>query len=150
MKHYYLNKLGIKSDDCCIFNTTDKKVGKNFFKYKKEKAQHGFDSRETWALDYTSATWLYEHLCFYKEVANKIIDLNYHHIKIPVLHIKEENTITEEIENKTQLEAIDLIITYLKYYLSKQAETIEQEHLQYKYLQTAFKIYAEIITSMWW
>lgn len=150
MKHYYLNEIGIKSDDCCIFNTCDKKVGKNFLKFKKEKAQHTFDSRETWAMDYTSATWLYEHLCLYKDLVGKYIDLNSHTIEIPVLFKTGDGKLIERLETQTKLEAINLIICYLKEYFTMNTESIDQELLQFRYLKTAFKIYAEIITALWW
>lgn len=164
MAHKYLNKLGIKSTDVCIFNTEYKKHNK---RYKKERKKYGFDTRETWNLDYTSATWLYEHLKLYKKL--NICDLSYHKFNIPVLYDIPKNEIDinnpkqrytkEVIEEHTQEECIDLIIKCLETYLLSDKllgkdynfeEFYEKELRACEALKCAFKIYAEIILAMWW
>ena len=155
--HKYLNQIGIKSTDCCIFNTEEIDEKRNIF-FEQEKQEHSFDSRETWSLDYTSATWLYEHVQMYKEYASSVANLNFYKFDIPVLYeipsdkltFKNNSIIADSyfsinIENKTQLEAINLIIEYLEHYLIDR-----DEYKTNKYLEYAFKIYSIIILSMWW
>lgn len=166
MAHKYLNKLGIKSTEACIFNTEYKKHNK---RYKKERKKYGFDTRETWSMDYTSATWLYEHLKVFKK--NNVIDMDFGKYKIPVLYDIPENELNDDddtvisrftrevIEEHTQNEAIDLIIQYLENYLlsdkylSKDCDAEEWSKIQTRACESikcAFKIYAEIILAMWW
>lgn len=105
-----------------------------------------------------SATWLYEHVQMYKEYASSVVNLNFYKFDIPVLYeipsdkltFKNNSIIADSyfsinIENKTQLEAINLIIEYLEHYL------IDRDgYKTNKYLEYAFKIYSIIILSMWW
>lgn len=169
-RHYYLNKLGIKSDDPCIFNTGNRQDSQK--QYKKERLKHGFDSRELWSMEYTSACWLYEHINLYKEKAGKIVDLNFFTYYIPILYEIPNDELEyiegsklpkkylqEQIETRTQLEAINFIIQYLEFYLKHETDEETEEDLDkinkneqivYEYLQGAFRIYAEILPSMWW
>ena len=169
-RHYYLNKLGIKSDDPCIFNSGNNSEQYNCKRFKKERLKYGFDSRELWSMDYTSACWLYEHIKLYKKIAGKIVDLNFRTFYIPVFYEIPENELEyngkypknylcTQIETRTQLEAIDFIIQYLEFYLKydEYDDTEEDldkinknEQMAYEYLQGAFRIYAEILPSMWW
>lgn len=174
MPHKYLNDIGIESTDPCIFNTDAIEEPKYQDDYNKEKSVHNFDCRETFGMDYTSATWLYEHLQAYKEWAGKVVNLNFHTFSIPILYDipnnkleyikKEDGTRTDIVkvymydvyEKHTQLEAINRILSYLEYYFNKDKimnymeDEIKREQKQFEYLQGAFRIYAEIIPSMWW
>lgn len=133
MAHKYLNQLGIKSDAPCIFNP----VRRLNFKEWKQKRTHGFAMwQEIGSLDYTSATWLYEHIKLYREKAPEIIDFESDInpvFDIPVLHYIPESereytndlkiypkaVMREVIEPHGQLEAIDYIIKYLEYYFTE-------------------------------
>lgn len=174
MAHKYLNKLGIKSNVTCIFNTRDKELDdKKRKRWKKQRKNHEFDERETWELCYTSATWLYEHIKMFKNSTKDIINLSYHKFNIPVLYdipndkldlsVCCENQIAnkytkEVMEEHTQGEAIDLIIKYIEQYLLDIDHFNDYDFLEYhisetkakEALQCAFKIYAEIINTMWW
>lgn len=173
MSHKYLNMLGIKSNEYSIFNS------RRFpsIAVLKQKWTHGFATwREVSNLDYTSATWLYEHIKVYMDEASEIVDFDADpkRYNIPVLHDLEEieyykdnklfpiTTTQEIIEEHTQLEAIDYIIHYLEYFLTEPdfptydmplEESMNlvafSEARQYECLRCAFKIYACIIGSMW-
>lgn len=162
MAHKYLNKIGIESDNPCVFNTENTK---NIKRYKKERKKYGFDTRETWSMDFTSATWLYEHLKVFKKA--NICDLEYHKFNIPVLYGLAKSEIDENdpyrrytkevIEEHTQGEAIDLMIRYLEQYLYEyfkksdtSANMFDEDIKRAEYLQCAFKIYSEVICAMWW
>ena len=173
MAHKYLNKLGIKSNSCSIFNPV------RLFKFKelKQKRTHGFATwQEVGDLDTTSAMWLYEHIKVYRDTAMEIIDFDVDPSRydIPVLYDLDEIeyhmgnklfpiAVTKEvIESHSQLEAIDYIIKYLEYYLTEpdfpsydlpleEAMNLVtySEAKQWASLRCAFKIYAVIIGSMW-
>lgn len=164
--HKYLNEIGVKSTDPYIFNSDA--ISLCDAVYIKERMEHGFDSRETCALDYASATWLYEHLRVYKYQADRIIDLDAIEFDIPILYRIPDDKLEyrdgysfpvrfleSKIERKTQKETIDIMCEYLKnFLLHKELDTDKEvgicDMLSYEYLQGAFRIYAEVIPSMWW
>lgn len=176
MSHRYLNDIGIESIDSCVFNSEDRDGDNDRLNYfLKQREEYGFDDRETWSLDYTSAGWLYSHLLMYKEIGGEVVDLNFHKFLIPVLHDMTEEEIRDEmlnydlptpksfqkekLEEHTQLECIDYMINYLRYYLesnkhlaiAKEFDKLhEYEVREVECLQAAFKIYSIIIPSMWW
>lgn len=135
MAHYYLNKLGISSKDFSVFNPKGLS-----FRERRERRKHGFAFREVIDLDYTSATWLYEHIQVYKENAEKWIVMDDPNItfNIPVMHLlpKEKweylpgstellKKVQEEvIESHTQIEAINLMIEYLEYFFLEPEDPI--------------------------
>lgn len=164
--HKYLNEIGVKSTDPCIFNS--EAISVCDAEYSKERKEHGFDSRETWALDYASATWLYEHLKVFKDCADKIVDLDAIEFDVPILYRIPDDRLEyrngysfpvrfleSKTERKTQKEVIDIMCQYLKNFLSEKELDADKEvgicdMLSYEYLQGAFRIYAEVIPSMWW
>lgn len=157
MAHKYLNKLGVSSKDSCIFNSEDTS-DKRYKLFKKQRKKYGFDERETWSLDYTLATWLYEHLCVYEKVT--IVRLDYHEFDIPVLYIETDSenenkkkTYTK-LEHKNQKEAMDLCIEYLgKYIFSKCNDKFvpfEEEEIICVYYKTALEIISIIFPALWW
>lgn len=165
--HKYLNDLGVKSDETCIFNTENKDDNaERWQRFQEERKEHSFDSRETWSLDFTSATWLYEHLKAFKDYADKIVDLDAIEFDVPILYRIPDDRLEyrdgysfpvsfleSKTERKTQREAIDIMCQYLKnFLLDKEVDTDVGicDMLSYEYLKGAFRIYAEIIPSMWW
>jgi len=161
MAHYYLNKIGISSKDFSIFNP--KGLG---FSGRRQRRKHSFPLREVYNLDYTSATWLYEHLMLYKEYASTIIVLDDPSLTfdIPVLHLLPNEECEyyhndkrfpqkihkEVIETHTQLESIEIILKYLQVFLKEDEEINGLSELKkWDFLRCAFKIYSVIIGSMW-
>ncbi len=162
--HKYLNDIGIKSNDCCVFNTEEIDNERQEY-FIEQRQMYGFDERETWSMDYTFATWLYEHLQAYKEFANEVVDLEFHKFLIPVLYdipedkltyINEDKTIVSQykyeiIEEHTELEAIDIMIDYLKKYLIDTfSDDWKEDQIKIEYLQGAIGILKEVIPALWW
>lgn len=147
MSHKYLNDIGIKSNDVCIFNTEsiDKDRQKRF---KKQRKKYGFDERETWSMDYTIATWLYSHFKGYKKYTSKIIDLTYHKFDIPRWD-KENNIISDELIEVNQKEAINIVIKNIKFYL-KYSDDLDKADIAIKKFEYAFRIIGIIAPAMWW
>jgi len=144
--------------------------------FKKERKKYGFDSRETWCLQQTSAMWLYEHLKMYLKYAGKIVNLDHYTFEIQKVivdpKIWEETYIPEldkyihlsEPQEMTQKEAISLCCKYLKAFITtdQRRKKTEKEHegsplavyaaevIDNTKGQQAFRIYAEIFPAMWW
>ena len=68
----YLQKLGINIKNTPWGWCEDKKHNQRKKEWKKQRKIYGFDSRETWSLNYTIAILVYERLSMYNEV--NIID----------------------------------------------------------------------------
>lgn len=132
----YLEDLGItrKDYDCDLL--TDENDSRNE-RFKKEKEEYGFDSRETWDLDYTIAVFLYSRLKMYKEKASNIIDLKFHIIEF------EEKTYNQE-------EAIDFIIEKIGRYIKHTSIKIEEDEEIYNDYIRAIRMLAEIMSHLWW
>jgi hypothetical protein len=140
----YLEEIGISESQTCAPMTTaddDSRMPR----FIKQREEYGFDERETWALNFTFACWLYEHLRMYLEVGGQMVNLSYHHFDIPVLN--EDNT--EAIENHTQEECIALCCQYLENYLKLENDVDMCESAD-RNLKAAIKIFAEISPAMWW
>ena len=162
-RHKYLNNLGIRSTECCIFNTRGyRDAGKERKKrFQKQRKKYGFDERETWSLDYTLIGWLYSHLKMYLDLA--IVDLTYHTFKIPYLVALKDDELTfaqgcqlpdryyrEEQKEATQEEAIRLACEYMEYYLKYGGACGESEYRAAEMGICSLKIVAEIFGALWW
>lgn len=141
MSHKYLNKIGIKSTDTCIFNTEEKDDSRNK-RFKKQRKKYGFDERETWSMDYTLASWIYEHFMLYKKI--NCVDLTFHKFDIP----KWDDKILDEKVEITQEEGINLVLNNIKFFLKN--EDFDKELEAYERYKYALIIMAEIMPAMWW
>ena len=141
MAHKFLNKIGIKSTETCIFNTEEKDVSRNN-RFKKQRKKYGFDERETWSMDYTLACWIYEHFMLYKEI--NCVDLTFYKFNIP----KWNDEILDEKIEVTQEEAINLVLEHIEFFLiNEDFDREEEADNRFKY---ALIIMAEIMPAMWW
>lgn len=102
------------------------KIYKNderYKKFKKQRAERGFDDTETWGLDVTIAKFILPRLKRFKEISNGI----------PIGLTQEEwNKILDEI-----IEGFEII--------SKDNMTINSEKEQ-----RALKLFSEHYFSLWW
>ncbi len=150
MSHKYLNDIGIKSTECCIFNTNENNENKKRQKeFKKQRKKFGFDERETWALDYSFATWLYSHLMWFKEYAGNTIDLTTHTFDIPKWNDKKNKICKKKIIGVNQLEAIDIMIDCLKYYITHY-DKIEDYQITFEKIKYVCIIFGIVMPAMWW
>ena len=104
--------------------------------FEKEREIYGFDSRETWSLDYVFYMWLYERLKMYIEYAGEIVNLNFHKF---VYKEKEY----------TQLELINMMIERLESYLKKEDLFVLSEE-EYEPIKEIGEIWALVLPAMWW
>ena len=104
--------------------------------FEKEREIYGFDSRETWSLDYVFYMWLYERLKMYIEYAGEIVNLNFHKF---VYKEKEY----------TQLELINMMIERLEAYFKKEDLFVSSEE-EYEPIKEIGEIWALVLPAMWW
>lgn len=122
--------------------------------YKYQRKAFGFDERETWGLDVTSAIWLYEHLMMYREVGGDVIDFSGELLS----EEHRKNLFKLGYKINTLREGIDLILELLQQGINETYETITVissggeviKPEKTDYLKDAFKIYGELIHCMWW
>ena len=134
----YLDKLNIDKE--CYFNTKPKEkwydIRRKFRNWKFAR-EHKFYERETWGMDTTLATWLYEHFCAYRDSAGKIIDLEWHKIEI-------------DGETHNQKEWIDIFITELEDYLVLENDGYINYDVLLKKEQAMFSRIGKLMPYMWW
>ena len=148
----YLTELGVKEEavvNSLLFHDDENESRKELF--ESQRAELGFDERETWDLRYTSACWLYQHIKLYKELGGQIVDLTFYKFKF-----QEDDGSEVEL---TQVQAIDKILELLETFIKYENKSgiwedldkeNEEELNAQKCLCKAFKMYGEIIPAMWW
>lgn len=113
MNRKYLEDIGLKLEDIpqgfCLDEANNTTSGRGKL-WHLEREKYGFDSRETWDLDYTVKLYLYERLCMYKEklilVEDKLIKIEdiiykgdeYSHIEV-ITKILEGFKLSLTVEN---------------------------------------------------
>ena len=125
----YLKDIGVKREDIPKhYFPFDKRQ----FKWAKERRKYGFDSRETWSLDYTFALWIYERLMMYKEV--NCIDTDFH-------------TYKSKGETLTFTQCIDKMIEGFKI---KAKDSYVPGDEDWQKIDDAFKLFGLCHNSLWW
>lgn len=187
MAHKYYDDLGLEKDAICLFNTDvkeketvngKKKASKRQKKWNKMRKKYGFDSRETWSLDFTMNTWLHSHLKMFLDEASDTIDLSYHKVKIPVLvenpyfaipkaklhTLRHVRPFLVRKEHHTLQECIEIMIKYLEdVLLEKETFPSEQQDGEESWnssiindwcillkQKAVYNILAECVHLLWW
>lgn len=131
MNRKYLDDIGVTNRPD-TWNKDDSRQEE----WKAQRELYGFDERETWNLNYSFNLWLYERLKMYKEVAGKVIDLNYHKFEF------------EGQEYYTQEQMIDMILERLEN--SFKTEFDEFKENDFNYIHGAIKMFCIIYGALWW
>lgn len=128
MKRKYLDDIGVtdRPDTYC-------KGDKRQEKWEKQRKEYGFDSRETWNMDYSFHLWLYERLKMFLEV--NCVNLEYHKFKY-------------KGKEYTQKQMIDMMLERLEFSFSKKYNEFDEK--QFKYVSEIEKIWAKVLPAMWW
>lgn len=118
--------------------------------FEKEREIYGFDSRETWSLDYVFYMWLYERLKMFVEIGGQVVDLNFHKFNF-------------KGKEYTQLELINMMIERLEYYFNEDARDskideyrkqgmgiFEADNKAYEPVKEIGEIWALVLPAMWW
>ena len=133
MARKYLDDIGITIDKRP--EGWDNEDKKQVNKWKKEQSIFGFDSRETWSLDYTFYLWLYERLMHFRKKSSQMtvaVDFKY-----------KGQTMTYE-------ECIEKMIKgcILKFQEDDRVHGLTED--EYEQVSDVTKIWAFIIPYMWW
>lgn len=140
--HAYLNALGIESTDSCVFNSADD-TDERQEEFLEERATHSFDLRETWSLEYTLATWLYEHLMAYREYASGTRNRTF---VVEEVHVTKKGKVKAKRVTVTQKKGLSLACKYLRRSLT--SDWLDARRVPYA--QAAVRIVAELLPSLWW
>lgn len=113
--HQWLKDLGIKINKHSLISWK----GDSFY-FFKQRRKYGFDERECYNLDITTAYWLYEHLKMLYSKSKHTIDWGYNKEVIPILKGYDiDKNIPIWYEEEQDLQNIFLLMMrYLKEYLT--------------------------------
>lgn len=131
MGHKYLDELD-------YYNPIEKWGGPDDKRspiWEKERELYGFDSRETWDLDYVLYLWLYEHLRMYMARAGEVVDLTYHKF-------------TYKGNEYTQAQLINMMLERLWYRFTEDYDEWNEEDAAY--VKEIGEIWAVVLPAMWW
>lgn len=145
MGHKYLDEIPFftKYDKISFPNAKIKKNDSRKKVWKKERKEYGFDSRETWSMDFTLACWIYEHFKWFLD--NAPIDLTLHKLDIEVVVNENDDSLKTEVQKVSQKEAIEYVLRYFEYYFRQCCTDIEDQ-----YYICAMRIVTELMPFMWW
>lgn len=132
MNRKYLDEIGVSDrPDTWCENEEDPREER----WKIERETYGFDSRETWSLDFSFYLWLYERVKMYRDIAIDVVDLTFHNFDY-------------ENEKYSQLELIDLLLQKLEFRLSSDYNDFDEAHVKESY--KIAEIWGLILPAMWW
>ena len=135
----YFDELGVK-DYFRNFYEYDDRVEK----WRKEREEYGFDSRETWSLDSTLIEWIYSRFRRYKEVCD--VNLEWRGPEdCKCFHFKEN----DEEKILTQGEAIDLILKRCEKYIKDEFVDQEDEYSEL-FNDNFWMLFGKLLPAMWW
>lgn len=131
MGRKYLDELGVDYE-----YLTRQEKSERGFRWENQKKEYGFDERETWGLDFTFYCWLYERLSKYLEVADPVVDLNYHKF-------------TFKDKEYTQKQMIEMMLNRLVFYFQHDMD-YDLKESDYDYVMEIPQIWAIVLPYMWW
>lgn len=131
MGRKYLDELGVDYE-----YLTRQEKSERGFRWENQKKEYGFDERETWGLDFTFYCWLYERLSKYLEVADPVVDLNYHKF-------------TFKDKEYTQKQMIEMMLNRLVFYFQHDMD-YDLKESDYNYVMEIPQIWAIVLPHMWW
>ena len=129
--HAYLDELEGEALPYSYYHPEDRRADN----WLKEREVCGFDSTETWALESTFYSWLYEHLRMYVDHASGIVNLDFHEF------IYKGTTYT-------QIEIIEMILVRIRFYFSEDFDFLEEDDIAY--VKEIGELWALVLPAMWW
>lgn len=135
MSHKYLEELKLSEDDMWFLDDSWEKDEDRKKKWKAERQEYGFDSRETWDLDAAFYLWLYERIRMYVDCASGLINMDYH-------------TIEFKGATYTQIEVINMILERVRFYFSPEYKDYVIEHTQQ--IKEITELWGLVLPMMWW
>ena len=134
-RNRYLDDLGLDFFEYSVNWTVDNK--KKILKiWKRPRKKYGFDNRETYDMFIIYAEWLYSHFMMYRKRASKEVDLTYHRIEF-------------EGKRYTEIEAIDKVLKWTRYYLLNR-EDPDRSAKAFGKLRRASRLWTELLPYVSW
>ena len=137
MTRKFLDDIGVTEDSiarkwlCDGDYPDDKRIDR----WKREREEYGFDERETWDLLLSFHLWLYERLMMYLEVAQRVINLDFHKFDY-------------NGKEYTQRELIELMLERLRFHFSPEFDDCNREHVEL--IRSIYEIWSIVLPVMWW
>lgn len=128
-QHKYLEEIIKREDVVQNWLPEDKRKER----WQKQRAEYGFDDRETWSLDTTFFQWLYERLRMFRDIGGETVDLNFHSFEVDGLKL-------------TQLEIIDKMISNCEQIIKNDIPDDETARLE----QETARLWSIVVPAMWW
>lgn len=135
MKEYPpLTKLGISVENQMV--NMDPKDSRHF-EWEHQREEYGFDERETWAMDYVFAQWLYIHVHMFKQ-----FDMYDHEIAFEFKG--------KELSFEDALDKLERWLAYAVKHYYDAGDDFPKSVKALKRLQKSTHLFAEMIPAMWW
>lgn len=144
MAHMYLEQIGIRSDDPCVPNTDQVDEDRDEI-FREQRERFGFDTRETWSIDFTLAAWVYERFMWYLE--NAPIDMTFYQVEATYAKMDDDGAYRQVRHTVSQKKAIKLVCKYMKYYLRHQNGDYVRANARY---EAALVTMSQLMPLMWW
>lgn len=143
---YYKNLKGINSLICIPNTPVNNLSSREKNAVLKSRKKYGYAAGETYALDYTAAIWLYEHLRMLQEVGGKFVDYNWEH---GAFTEQEEKMFVElGISPKTDNDVFNQICKYIENAFEYDEDLSREDYVEN--LTKAFKLWSVTFTRAWW
>lgn len=134
-RNKYLEDLGLEPYQYGVNWTLDSRR-KAMRRWERQRRKYGFDERETRELDAAFAEWLYCRLMMYRKKASKEVDLTYHRIEF-------------EGKRYTEIEAIDKVLKWTRYYLLNRDDP-DRSAKAFGKLRRASRLWTELLPYVSW
>lgn len=126
-KHKYLDEIISPTEIVQNICLPDKRENE----WEEQRAEYGFDERETWCMDVAFFQWLYERLRMYKEIGGEVVNLDFHKFDV-------------NGNEMTQLQIIDRMLELLPWQIKK--DTWDQPD----YGDEICNLWRIVCPAMWW
>ena len=134
-RNKYLEDLGLEPYQYGVNWTLDDKR-KDLRRWDRQRRKYGFDERETREMDVAYAEWLYSRLMMYRKRASKAVDLTYYSIEF-------------DGKEYTQIEAIDKVLKWTRYYLVNRKDP-DRSVKAFGKLQKASRLWTKLLPYVSW
>lgn len=153
MKRFYLDKIKANLWRDTNKGIPPKRAKKRLAQWKKEQKKYGFDSRDTWNLDYTMVAILYERLKMYVEITFVDMEKTLVPHERPDFWNSSEKPTKEEIKNfkeNAEFDKLDVLIDELILLCEKYLKEEYSLDKGYEVTDEIWAKWARISPFVWW
>lgn len=127
------------------------RLSSNWFRAMRFRIRNGWDSSDTWSLDYTVAKFIIPRLKYFKKVNNGISNKIYKKYRDPNRKVSENM----ELASKEWNEKLDKMISAFQRIVDEDEDFHDWKDKKYwnkqeKIKKDGLKIFAEYFQDLWW